>query len=709
MTFRAGAALCLLGTAAACRKPPRPNVLLVTFDTTRADHIGCYGYTLARTPNLDRLAREGVRCENAAAAAPITLPSHSSILTGLYPPAHGVRDNGDYALGDGAVTLAERLKSAGYATAAFVSAIVLDRRYNLTQGFDLYNDNLWAEDTPKLFLIRHRRGTRTAQKLLDWLGGWKRTNPRPPFFAWMHLFDPHAPYGPLAADNVLAPTPYDGEITGADRALGMVLDRLREEGILDDTLVVVTADHGESLGEHQEKTHAIFVYDATIRVPLLFRYPRKLPRGRVYPGPASSVDIVPTVLGALGLPGGSETQGLDLVRALAGRQKPPQRPQYIESLLSEVGFGMAPLVGIRADGFKWIRAPKPELYDLRADPGELTNLYASDPRRAAVLDQQLERVLAESKRKSVEAAASPMSKETMENLISLGYLAPRRDRESMGGIDPKDGIAIYNLLEDARHFAQRRRWEKSEGLLRQILQAVPGHLSARNVLALTLVRQGRLEDARQEYRRSLETDPKQSRVLAVLGAIELQAGRQAEAEKLLLAAIEITPGFVEAIGNLGLLETLRGNDAAAREWYAKAAAADPSFPRTHRLAADLFYERGEWARALAEYENTLTSVKDDFQALVQAGNCARRLGQTERARDYYRKADKLRPDSWVPPYNLACLEALEGRPEEAMRYLEASVARGLDEPDLVRADADLSSLRARPEFRQLEKKIRPAA
>ena len=185
-----------LAFSAGCGRPAHPNVLLVTIDTTRADHLGCYGYGLARTPNLDRLAREGVRVENAAAAAPITLPSHCSIMTGLYPPAHGVRDNGAYSLGEGAVTLAERLKAAGYATQAFVSAVVLDRRYNLKQGFDSYDDDLWAEDQPKLFLIRSRRGTKTASRFLEWLDRWKGSEPRKPFFAWVHIFDPHAPYDP---------------------------------------------------------------------------------------------------------------------------------------------------------------------------------------------------------------------------------------------------------------------------------------------------------------------------------------------------------------------------------------------------------------------------------------------------------------------------------------------------------------------------------
>ena len=275
--------LAVLASLPACQKRSRPNVLLVTIDTLRADHLGCYGFRPARTPNIDRLAAEGVRCDNAVSAAPITMPAHSSILTGLYPPAHGVRDNGAYALGDDVVTLPERLAPQGYATQAFVSAVVLSRRYNLTQGFESYDDDLWAEDEPKLFMIRDRPAARTADRVLAWLDKWEATPSRRPFFTWVHFFDPHQPYEPSAPDAAGAASPYDGEITSADRGVGRIVEALRSKGLLDDTLVVLTADHGESLGEHQEKTHAIFIYDATVHVPLVWRYPQALPRGARLP------------------------------------------------------------------------------------------------------------------------------------------------------------------------------------------------------------------------------------------------------------------------------------------------------------------------------------------------------------------------------------------------------------------------------------------
>jgi arylsulfatase A-like enzyme/Tfp pilus assembly protein PilF len=709
--FRVPAGLLLvliLAPFAGCHRRSRPNVLLVTIDTLRADHLGCYGYPLARTPNIDRLAAEGLRCANAISAAPITMPSHSTILTGLYPPAHGVRDNGVYALADEVVTLPERLKAKGYATQAFVSAVVLSRRYNLTQGFDGYDDDLWAEDAPKMFMIRDRPAARTAEKFVAWLDGWEKERGRRPFFAWVHFFDPHQPYSPPPQDLALAPTPYDGEITSADRGVGRLIEALRAKGILDDTLVVLTADHGESLGEHQEKTHAIFVYDATVHVPLVWRYPRVMPSGRVYTGPVRSVDIVPTILGVLGLPGGSETQGQDLLGALRGTVRPPELPQYSESLLSELGFGMAPLHAVRWDGYKWIRAPRPELYDLRNDPKELHNLYPGDERRARLLDAELQRILDESGKRATKAKQNPMTRETQEMLQALGYLAPGAERRGVSGMDPKDGIKIYNKLEDARHLAQRKKWEESARLLNEILAQLPGHVSARNVLALCRLRQGRLQEAKDQYLRSLATDPNQFRVHAMLGTVALMQGRLEEAEKQYQTVLAANAGFVEAMANLGFIASLRGDDKSAEEWYQKAIAADPGFPLARRRFGDLHYEAGRYADALGFYEKALEVSPHDFRAAIQAGNSARRLKDPEKAASYFRRAAAMRPDSWVPSYNLACLFAVDGRTKDALAALEVAVSKGLNLPRLLAGDPDLASLRDEPGFRQMADRVRRA-
>ena len=673
-------------------------MLLVTIDTLRADRVGAYGWKQARTPALDRLAAEGVRALDAVAAAPITMPSHATLLTGLYPPAHGVHDNGVAALPGDVVTLAERLKSAGYTNHAFVSAVVLGRLYGLDAGFASYDDDLWGEDAPRLFMIRERRAARTADRFLAWFDGWQQTR-HAPFFAWVHFFDPHQPLDALPEDRDGAASPYDAEVTASDRGLGRIIDAVRRAGALDDTLVIVTADHGESLGEHGEDTHAIFVYDATIRVPLLVRYPRRLPAGRTYEGPVRHVDIVPTVLGLLGLPGADETHGVDLTASWRGEAAAPALGQYAESMLSELGFGMAPLHAWRRDGYKWIRAPRPELYDLRKDPNELTNLFSRDAARAAAMDAELEQVIRAGRSRTTRD--SPMTRETVEMLQSLGYLAPSADRRSMGGIDPKDGIRIYRQLERARRLGQERKWREAESAARGILETLPAHVAARNVLGLALVRQGRFDEARDAYRQSLAAEPDQFRVHGMLGSLAMLARDLDAADEEFARALEMNPRFIEAMLNRGLIASLRGDRAAAEQWYRRADEGSPGFPATARRMGDLFYEQGRYREALAHYDRALAVAPRLFPALVQAGNSARRVGDPARAAISFERAAAVRPESWIPWYNLACLRATQGDREGALMALGESLKRPGVDRELLNQDPDLSALRADPRFHTL--------
>ena len=685
-----------------------PNVLVVTLDTCRDDRLGCYGYGLARTPTLDALAADGVRCADATTTAPITLPAHASILTGLLPPTHGVRDNGAYALGDDVTTLAERLKEAGYATQAFVSAVVLGKRYNLTQGFDGYDDDLWDEDKPPMFMIRDRAAPRTAERVVAWLDSWRDESERRPFFAWVHFFDPHQPYEGRPRDRHLCPTAYDAEIAQADDGLEMIVDWLKAHSMLEQTLVVVVGDHGESLGEHGEKTHAIFIYDATVRVPLIWRYPALLPRGQVYDAPVRVIDIVPTILAALDLPGRDETQGENLLDAFQGNVAPPELSQYCESLLAEVGFGMAPLYGVRSEGYKYIRVPRPELYDLKADPRELTNLYDSQRAVADRLDDVLQGILDAAGEAALGVAENPMDAETLEMLQALGYLADSTGRHAMGGVDPKDGIRIYAKLEDARHLARARRWAESERLLREIVAEVPGHVSARNVLALTCLRQGRPEDAEKEYAESLAIDPRQYRALHMLGHLHLMRGELDEAERLHRQCLELAPGFVEGWVHLGFVEAQGGRIEEANAWFEKALTAEPGSPRARQEIADLYFMKEDYPNARAHYEQVLEVTPHHFTAMIQAGVSAARLGDSEAAAAFYRRAEEIRPDSWIPAFNRACIQALAGDPTAALDSLGKAVER-CGKPAkmaaLLRDDADLDSLRSLEGFKALSGKL----
>jgi choline-sulfatase len=701
-------ALVAFAVAWGCGRTERPNVLVITIDTLRADRVGCYGFALAHTPAIDGLAREGVRCTNAASSAPITLPAHCSIMTGLYPPAHGVRDNGNYALSTEADTLAERLSAAGYRTAAFVSAEVLARRYGLDQGFDLYDDDLWAEDDPPMFMFRERRAPRTADRALAWLEEWATGKPSRPFFLWVHFFDPHQPYNAQSLElAVLTPTPYDAEIAQADRGVGRIVDWLRQHGVLDNTLVVLTADHGESLGEHGEPTHGIFIYDATIHVPLIWRLPAVFPAGATYDGPVRHIDIVPTILGALGLPGGQATQGLDLLPAFQGRTAPPDVPQYSEARLAEEGFGMAPLFGVRHDGRKWIRAPRPELYDLRADPGERTNLYPGEAATSVTLDRELEAIIAD--RTSLSAPRREIDHETEEMLRALGYVASPEERAEMAGRDPKDGMVLYAKIQEARELAQSGEWDRVEKLLGETIASAPENVTARNLQALAAVRRGDLDTAEQRYLASLAREPRQHRVHGALGGLALGRGDLAEAERRFHAALDLAPGYVEAMSGLGFIEALRGDGAGAQAWYERAIAVDPTSPQVFRRLGDLFYDRKDYQHALEHYRRVLVELPQHFEVLVQAGNSARFLHDDDAAAAYYARAGHVRPDSWIPPYNLACLRAVNGDPQAALVLLGEAVDLGFRTPTLLDENDDFAGLRTLPGWGELVSRTATAA
>jgi choline-sulfatase len=702
-----GVLLAALAVVSCSRAPEHPNVVIITFDTTRADHLGTYGYGLAKTPTIDRLAAEGVRFENAQSSAPITAVSHSTIMTGLFPPAHGVRDNGSFALSEDAQTLAERFKAAGYDTRAYVSAIVLSRRYRLDQGFDVYDDDLWSEKEPKMFMIRERPASQTIDRVMEWYDGRNAKKETKPFFLWVHLFDPHEPHTPPAWAKAITATPYDAEIASADRELGRLVEGLRAAGELDNTIFVFTADHGESLGEHSEKTHAIFVYRATTHVPLVVRYPHEFPGGKPYDGPVRNADIAPTLLNLAHLPGANQTQGTDLTPMVRGEVPVADLPQYSESMLSELGFGMAPLFSVRRGGYTFIRAPKPELYDLKADPNETKNLY-DDPKyrtKADSLDVELEKILQDSGKRALASHSDPMSQETMQMLQSLGYLQGAKDRDAAGGIDPKDGILTYNKLEEARHEAQQRHWVKAEKQLKDILKDNPRHFSARSVLALVEFKRGRIAEAREQYQALVAQDPKQFRLYGMLAQLALVEGNLDEAQRYDEDALKVAPKFVEAMAQLGLIAMVRGDEATAQRWYDQATAVDPTFPTLHRRMADLHFDRGEYAAALDEYLEANKRNPKDQRSLIQAGTSARRAGKLDDAERLMRESVVKKPRTWLPYYNLGCLLAVRNQPDAALASLDDAVAHGMRNLTLLKEDPDWAAVRALPQFVQILKKV----
>ncbi|MCG8592195.1 MAG: sulfatase-like hydrolase/transferase [Proteobacteria bacterium] len=575
-----------IGTTA-CGQPPAQRVLLVTIDTLRADHVGSYGHPTSHTPTLDALAREGVRFDAAIAPTPLTLPSHASLLTGQNPPRHGVRNNSTFALGMDVPTLPERLRDAGFATAAFVGAVVLDRRYGLDRGFDRYGDRM----TPRLAAGQYSFAERRADQVVDEAIAWLQQAPDR-FFAWVHLYDPHANHDPPPGFRAAFPRdPYLGEIAFSDAQVGRLLAAVSERYPDEGTLVIVTSDHGESRGEHGELTHSLSIYDATQRVPLILRG-AGLPTGRVVADTVSLVDVAPTVLALAGAAALADPDGRDLTRTL---DSPDPRIAYVETLATQIDLGWSPLLGLRSNRWKYIRAPRPELYDLAADPNELEN-------RAAELSDEVSRLDALLSERLSGAAAAAASlepdTETRRQLEQLGYLVAGptpsdRVLGEVGGIDPKDGmteasrllvgVSLFKsgeverglaVLETVTHggfLADQYRAEASLQLARldaaleyarAAARAAPGIPQPRLVLGRVLEASGRTDEAVDLYRALAREDASLADPLVALGRLSESDGATDEAERWYTAAVERRSHSAEALWRLAALRIERGAEAA---------------------------------------------------------------------------------------------------------------------------------------------------
>lgn len=708
MFFRNSALILVLCSffLSSCTRSRTPDVVLITVDTLRADRVGCYGYQPARTPSMDRLASEGVRVDHAIAPAPLTLPSHTSILTGLEPPAHGVRDNGTFRVPDAAQTLAERLKAEGYQTQAFISSEVLHRRFNLNQGFDGYDDDLWNSDPAADFMMRQRPGEQTMDRVLEWLGARSASSgSTAPFFLWVHLFDPHEPYDPPEMDAKLSPTPYDGEIASADRQIGRLLEALERADRLDDTIVVLTSDHGESLGEHEEGTHSIFIYESTVRVPLIFRYPRKLPSNTVYRGSARITDIMPTILGLAGKPIDG-TQGADLSKSLAKGEPESDPVLYSESLHPELVFGMAPLAGVRHGKWTYIRAPRPELYDRQADPDELRNLLRAEPSdsakaQALELDALLSKLLEQSKGFGLSAEVRPLDEETVKMLQALGYMETEQASDGLEGMDPKDGLRIFDDVNRAVALTQGNDCPAATAILTAVLERVPSHVRARNALAKCEVRMGNSKAAKDNYLASLAYQPRQPQVLLQLGRLDLAAGRNKSAREYFSKALEQMPESVEAMMLMGYIELSEGRSAKATRWYSRAIAADPERPDAYVQQGDLYFRKQKFGEARVWYEKALGVAPNSFGPSLQAGLCSLSLGDWSAAETHLSHAKELSPNRWQPIYGLACIQARKGDVDGALGLLEDAVAKGFRDSDRLRRDQCLAVLNDQPRFANL--------
>lgn len=653
---------------------PRPNVVLITLDTTRADRLGSYGYAGAATPALDRLAAAGVRFTQASSPAPLTLPAHASLMTGRNPYAHGVRNNGYFVLGADVPTLAERFAAAGYETAAFVSSFVLDRQFGLARGFAHYDDALDPARGPSDSAELERRGDRTVAAAVAWLEnrGAITQTPRP-FFLWVHLYDAHEPYNPPATFRAqFEQRPYDGEIAFQDTLVDALLSRIGFGPAESSPLVIVAGDHGESLGDHGESTHGLFIYESVLRVPLIVAWPGVL-SPRVVDGPASLVDVAPTISGLAGLAPFASIDGGTLEGPLRhGDPVNPPRgvfaPPYAETYFPQFFMSWAPLRSVRDGRWKLIDAPEPELYDLVADPGETTNRFASEPATARALRRQLEAMA----RGAGKVSAAPMSAEAQRRLASLGYVsaAPATTAATATAPDPKRMVGLYEQLLEGNRALAIGRGDDAARLARDVLKADATNAFAQLVLGRALLATGQPRPALDALRAYLAAVPGSADAHHWMALAHLRLSDRARAIAEEEAAIALDPRHTAALSlRAGLLFSSGRKDEGVQA-LATAVAADPGNVSLRVALADLLADAGRATDAEAEYRRVLTVRPNDVAARLGLGVLLARANQLEPAIAELTRVLELAPAEDEARYERAVAFGRLGRTAEARAGFE---------------------------------------
>lgn len=677
-----GAAAAILGLRAgrnAERTSVPENVLLITIDTLRADHLGCFGYAGASTPSIDRLASAGVRFERTHAHNVITLPSHSNILTGLYPITHGVRDNSGFRLPTSLPTLATLLKARGFACGAFVGAFPVDSRFGLDRGFDVYDDNYGDATGAADFRFVERRAEEVVTPFLAWLDGLPPTaaglaaaGGRPGWFAWVHFYDPHSPYDPPEPFKTkFAGRPYDGEISYADSQVGRIVDHLREGGRLRSTCIIVTADHGEGLGDHGEGTHGLFAYESTLHVPLIIDGPGF--SSRVVHSPVRHIDVVPTILDLLRAPIPGSLNGRSLLPLLKGTGDSPPADSYFEAMTASLNRGWAPLRGIISGPYKYIDLPIAELYEIDTDRGERTNLVNVRPEIVRSLRAQLAGLDRTGGRVD-RVAEDP---ETLEKLKSLGYVSTegpvQTKSASLEEDDPKRLIELDNLLNDAIVAAGSGDLQRARDELESIIEKRPTMSVAYSHLAYVYREMGLPEKALQTIRRALERGIDSPELRIRLGLFLDEAGKSKEAVAILEKAVTETADNTDGLTYLGMACAHAGDPARAIQTFRKIVDANPGNAGAYANMGAVFLQERNYQEAIDALEKALRIDPGFAAAHNSLGVALASTGNAEAAAAHWEQAINRDPRQYDTIYNLAILYANLGRAEEAKRCMELFV------------------------------------
>ncbi len=680
-------ALLLLGLAlllGSClqNKPPRPNILIITVDTLRADRVGCYGYAGGLTPNVDALAKDGVVFERGVAQVPLTWPSHAAIFTGTYPFHNGVQDFTGQPLSDRFRTLAESLKDHGYATGAVVSSFVLDRSWGLARGFESYDDAFAGQEflQKNLGLVERR-----AEESVNHAVGWLEAHPNQPFFFWLHLYDPHSPYNPPEPfRSQYAKQPYEGEIAYADSQLGRLFAWLRHapNGLYDNTLIVFLSDHGESLGEHGEREHGFFVYDSTVRVPLVLKPPKSA--GLAVQRVADTIETIqvgPTVLDLAGVqdPIQKQFQAASLVPLVIGKPHGPVRPAYSETFYPANSFGWSPLRSVQTVRYHYIEAPEQELYDHQTDPLENHNLAAKNANVGTSLRAQLNQLLANYPAPATFsggiASGTSATPEVLEKLRSLGYVAYRAPAGPNAKLaDPKDKLPVFQdvllatdqiqtgnfaaarsllsivqrkeprlylipflLGEAASHDAQ---WKEAEKQFGRAAALNPSFEQARMGLARALGFQGKIAQAKDLLGTLLTTNPQNFRAWFLLSQIEAPNDLKSSREAL-GKVIAIQPNFALAYRDRGLLSIREQTYVSGAEDLSRAADMGLRDVMTYNSLGICYSRMNRLDEAVESYRRAIAADPSYAQAHLNLGFAYERITQPEMSKKEYAEACRL--------------------------------------------------------------------
>ncbi len=653
-------------------KKPR-HLLLVTIDTLRADHLGCYGYRPAQTPNLDSIAARGLRFTQATTVMPLTLPAHSSLLTGTYPAFHGVRDNGGFYLGEEQLTLAEILKAEGYRTGGFVGAFVLDSRWGIAQGFDRFFDDFDLTEfdgAPGMDAIQ-RPGALVVDQALEWLA----EDVAEPFFAWVHLYDPHTPYEAPEPFRSRFPQTrtgaYDAEIAAADSQVGRLLESLEQSGRLQETLVVVMADHGEMLGEHEELTHGFFIYDGAVRIPWLMAGPGLPPLS--LDSQVRIIDAMPTMLAQLEIEAPKAMQGVDLTPLIHGEGR--RLVALSESWFPRYHYGWSELQSIQDGRYKFIRAPQRELYDLAADPMEANNLALQDSPRADAMEAALERLLSEVSA-ATERAPKAIDPETEEKLRALGYLGSStknlRPQEGPRG-DPKQKIGLYNLMKQATAAASMEYVETAIAKMQSVLAQDSEIVEAYVLLGNFHRGESRFEDAVEEYRQALERNPEHREALYSLALAYKELGDYGAARLGLEQAAALDPRNGKVLWQTADLEMRQGHFQAAEAPLLQALRLDLDKPRFLLKLGECYLELGREKDALRRLDEALNLNTRLLTANYSRGLAFEGLGQPAAASAAYQAELALNQEAFRARFNLAKLLLKEGQAAKAIQLFRQTV------------------------------------